>query len=125
MTKQRKIIYDIIMKSAEHLTAQEIFTIAKSNMPSIAFGTVYRNLGLMIQNGDIGKIELLGEPARFDKSNIPHCHKKCCKCGKVYDIKIEGVTDIISKNVTKFINYQLNINYICSECYKKDQKYVK
>ncbi|MEG1581936.1 MAG: transcriptional repressor [Clostridia bacterium] len=119
MTRQRKIIYDIIMNSSEHLTAQEIFLHAKISIPLIAFGTVYRNLGLMVQNGDIGKIELLGEPARFDKSNIPHCHKQCCKCGKVYDIKIDGITDIISKNVSRVINYQLNINYICSECNNK------
>lgn len=45
MTKQRILILNIIKTTDGHLTAEEIFNIAKARMPNIALGTVYRNLG--------------------------------------------------------------------------------
>ncbi len=36
----------------EHMTAEEIFIKAKQIQPSIAVGTVYRNLGLMTEAGE-------------------------------------------------------------------------
>lgn len=47
MTQQRQVIYQIIKESKEHLTAEEIFLLAKQQIPKLALGTVYRNLGLM------------------------------------------------------------------------------
>ncbi|MEG1790819.1 MAG: transcriptional repressor [Clostridia bacterium] len=116
MTRQRKVIYDIIINSLEHLSAEEIFLKAKKVMPTIALGTVYRNLGLMVDDCDIGKVELLGEPAKYDRSSVPHCHMRCLKCGKVDDIILSGVDEMILKNVKNIVNYHLDINYICDDC---------
>ena len=49
MTRQRALILEILQHSPKHLTADEIFAIAKEKMPGIARGTVYRNLKLMEQ----------------------------------------------------------------------------
>ena len=51
MTKQREMILQIIRSSPGHLTADEIFAEAKKEMPKIALGTVYRNLGIMAAGG--------------------------------------------------------------------------
>ena len=53
MTKQRQLILDIINRSCSHPSAEEIYREAKQIMPSIALGTVYRNLGLMAKDGEI------------------------------------------------------------------------
>ena len=47
MTRQRRLILDLMQKSPRHLTADEIFAQARREMPNIARGTVYRNLKLM------------------------------------------------------------------------------
>lgn len=44
MTKQKKLVLSIAENSNAHLTAEEIFILAKKEMPNIALGTVYRNL---------------------------------------------------------------------------------
>ena len=49
MTRQRALILEILQHSPKHLTADEIFAIAREKMPGIARGTVYRNLKLMEQ----------------------------------------------------------------------------
>ena len=41
MTRQRALILEILQHSPKHLTADEIFAIAKEKMPGIARGTVY------------------------------------------------------------------------------------
>ena len=43
MTKQRKLILDIINNSDRHLTAEEVFFIAKEQMHGMAMATVYIN----------------------------------------------------------------------------------
>ena len=47
MTRQRALILEILQHSPKHLTADEIFAIAREKMPGIARGTVYRNLKLV------------------------------------------------------------------------------
>ena len=56
MTRQRQLIYKIIMNTEGHLSADEIFGYAKAEMPSIALGTVYRNLRLMVEDKEIRQI---------------------------------------------------------------------
>ena len=49
MTRQRRLILELMQQSPRHLTADEIFAQARTRMPNIARGTVYRNLKLMEQ----------------------------------------------------------------------------
>lgn len=44
MTRQRALILEILQHSPKHLTADEIFAIAREKMPGIARGTVYLSL---------------------------------------------------------------------------------
>ena len=54
MTRQRALILDIMReKSPQHLTADELFNEARLRMPHIARGTVYRNLNLLAESGEI------------------------------------------------------------------------
>lgn len=104
------------MTSTQHLTAEEIFLQAHKAMPSIAFGTVYRNLALMVECGDIGKVELVGASARYDRSSIPHAHARCVKCGRLDDVDLNDIKPLIECKVHNLVNYHLDINYICDNC---------
>ena len=74
MTKQRKIIKDIIYAPYKHPTAEEIYELAKKKMPSIAVGTVYRNLNLLSETGQILKISLEDDSAHFAHHDACHVH---------------------------------------------------
>ena len=74
MTRQRALILEILQHSPKHLTADEIFAIAREKMPGIARGTVYRNLKLMEQAREIARLEMPDGPDRFDKTSNPHGH---------------------------------------------------
>ena len=117
MTKQREIIYNVIMNSPEHLTAEEIFLAAREQMPSIAMGTVYRNLGIMVEQGDIGHVSVYGAPDRYDKSIMPHEHCICQVCGEVKDIDKGDLKACLEKLLgTAITSYDLTVRHICDKC---------
>lgn len=121
MTKHRKLILEIIKSSTGHMTAEEIYMKAKQIQPSIAVGTVYRNLGLMSEAGQIRRVSMQNLPDRYDKSLLPHEHITCQKCRLLSDISVTNLKDYLEKQTgIKIIGYDLNLRYICDECIKKE-----
>ncbi len=117
MTKQRKLIHQIICLSPMHLSAEEIYLEAKKQCPSIAVGTVYRNLNLMAEEGQITKIETAGQPVRFDKNVIPHEHFFCTDCGRLFDLDLKGIKEFISEQTGMDVEgYTLSVRCRCAEC---------
>ncbi len=120
MTKQRAIIKEIISLSEGHLTAEEIYNIAKVRMPSIALGTVYRNLGKLCEDKEIKLISKRGFPDCYDKSTMPHGHLICDSCGRISDFPITDIgRELESELNTKLLSYDINAHYICEECEKE------
>jgi Fe2+ or Zn2+ uptake regulation protein len=104
----------------EHMTAEEIYMKAKKMHPSIAVGTVYRNLGLMTQSGEIRRIVMSNGPDRYDRSLLPHEHITCQNCGRVSDIAVCDLRNYLEKQTgIKILGYDLNLKYMCDECKNK------
>lgn len=128
MTKQRQLIYKILVESREHPTAAMVYQEAKKIMPSIATGTVYRNLGLMVDAGEVLKIPIPGEPDRFDGNVKPHGHLVCSRCGRVEDFFVDGIEEKIQEQIgMEVTNYELKVQGLCKACVNgsarsKDQK---
>lgn len=117
MTQQRRLIYDIIKHSDRHLSAEEIFTAAKKEMPQIAYGTVYRNLSLMLDDGEIRLVEIADASNRYDKNVEPHDHCICPVCGGVTDVFWGDLTPMLrEKSGMDIISYELNLRAVCEEC---------
>jgi len=120
MTRQRRLVYDIIVKSESHLTAEEIYKRAKESSPSIACGTVYRNLALMAQCGEIRKVIFPGQPIRYEKGLRPHDHMTCVKCKRVFDVCIGDLKPLLTeKSGADIISYELSVLCLCPECKKQ------
>lgn len=120
MTRQRALILDIMQNDPGHLTADEIFALARREMPRIARGTVYRNLKLMEQDGEIARLELPDGPDRFDKTSVPHGHLFCDGCGDLQDIPVVGLVREMEAAIgTEVRSYQLTIRYFCPKCRAK------
>lgn len=118
MTKQRELLKRIVNESREHPTAERIYELAKKEMPNIAFGTVYRNLGLMCQSGEIRKIDLSDKKSRYDNNFHEHYHLLCEKCGEMSDFN----SDTNLKNVSEMFpeynvkSMEIVVDCICPHC---------
>lgn len=119
MTQQRRVILQVIKESDEHMTAEEIFMLAKQQLPKLALGTVYRNLGLMVESGEVLLITLPEQPNHYDKTTKEHDHFRCTECGRLYDMPYINVMDVLSKELGMDVTgYHLSAEGICNKCKK-------
>ena len=86
ITRQRVIILEELRKVRSHPTADELYHMVRQRLPRISLGTVYRNLDMLAEQGEILKIESAGNSKRFDGIAAPHQHVRCIRCGRVADI---------------------------------------
>lgn len=121
-TIQKSLVLNAISQLDCHATAEEIYAHIASIHPTIGKGTVYRNLGLLVEDGKILKIEIPNGPDHYDHRTHSHHHVICNHCGKVFDIDVDYPSDIMS-HVTndygfKMKGYSILFNGICPECQK-------
>ena len=88
-SRQRDAIRQNLMARYDHPTAETVYMDIKEEYPNISLGTVYRNLSLLSELGEIQKITASSGPDRFDGNPRPHCHFQCNYCGCVLDIPFE------------------------------------
>lgn len=85
-TPQRSTILAALREMPTHPTATELYGAVKERLPRISLGTVYRNLEVLREDGQIRKIEFGSADARFDACLEPHDHVRCTACGVVRDV---------------------------------------
>ncbi|NCC24639.1 MAG: transcriptional repressor [Deltaproteobacteria bacterium] len=86
ITKQRRVILDILKSLKSHPTADELYDLVRPVMPSISLGTVYRNLEVLSSCGLARTIQGFGNKMRFDGDVSPHHHVICESCGSIGDV---------------------------------------
>ncbi|KYO68585.1 Fur family transcriptional regulator [Thermovenabulum gondwanense] len=128
-TPQRKAIITAIKNSnKKHLSAEEIYLIAKKILPKIGLATVYRALELFCEKGILQKLNLPNQPIKYeilkDDSNS-HCHYVCLGCGKIYEVPIQKEL-ILSENENlkdfKIVNSSCWYFGYCKNCKDKVNK---
>ena len=132
VTNQRMIVLDIIASHpAEHLTAEEIYDLAKVNSPEIGLATIYRTVQVLLELRVIEKVtfddgfaryELNGEEAG---SGHRHHHAICTQCGKVYSLETD-LLDTLEKQVFESLGFEVTDHEVklyglCSACRRKAQ----
>ena len=51
-SKKRQALLDALCASHEHPTAEMLYNALKPMIPELSLGTVYRNLGVLVEEGD-------------------------------------------------------------------------
>ena len=93
-TIQRSSVLEAVNKLHCHATADEIYNEIVKEHPTISRATVYRNLNLLSEMGEIRRLEMPGSADRFDHISSNHCHVKCEVCGRVFDVDMDFVTGL-------------------------------
>ncbi len=93
-SKQRDAILNFLAARCDHPTAETVYLNIREELPNISLGTVYRNLNLLSELGEIQKISTGTSADRFDANTNPHYHFICKKCGCVMDLTLDGLDHI-------------------------------
>lgn len=123
-SRQREEIIKVLKESHDHKTAEEIYMIVKAKDPAVSRSTVYRNLGLLVENNIINKISMLVGPDRYDYITSSHNHAICVKCGKVFDFDYEFEFEKLSKKVLEQTGIEISnkgivLEGLCDSCKNK------
>ncbi len=119
MTKYAKKILEIVESSRSHLTAEEVFVALRQTYPKVALATVYNNLNRLWSQGRIRKISVEGMPDHYDRT-VRHDHLLCKGCGKLLDIHLDDLTEMLEKQAEiSILTYDLKLLYLCEECERK------
>ncbi len=124
-SKQREAIKSFLACRLDHPTADTIYSALREEYPNLSLGTVYRNLSLLSDLGEITKITTGEGPDRFDGNTSRHHHFICTCCHQVNDLDMENIDFIMetaSKNFDGHIDsYFVNFYGICKNCLEKKQ----
>lgn len=125
-TIQKDLVLKTVLELKRHLTADEVYESIKKDHPRIGKGTVYRNLGILVEEGAIQKVDIPNGPDRFDFTLKKHYHVKCMECGEVFDVDMEEIPDLSKKihdtHGMQFLNYDILFKGICPACRENKSK---
>lgn len=101
-SKQRDLIKEFLMTRKDHPTADTVYMNVRQQNPTISLGTVYRNLTLLADIGEISRLRLGDGVDHFDADTSPHYHFVCTHCGSVIDLEMETLTGITEQAANSF-----------------------
>jgi Fe2+ or Zn2+ uptake regulation protein len=86
VTPQRELIFELLWEVPEHPTADAIYAVARTRMPTMSLRTVYQTLNDLAVMGELQSLDLGTGATRFDPNTDVHHHLVCNRCGKVRDL---------------------------------------
>ena len=119
-SRQRQMIKDFLITRKDHPTADVVYMNVRQKYPNISLGTVYRNLTLLSDIGEIQRLRLGDGVDHFDADTSKHYHFVCTRCGSVIDLEMDDIDNIIKTANAKFDGeVEGHVTYfygICGKC---------
>jgi Fur family transcriptional regulator, peroxide stress response regulator len=120
ITPQRTAIYDALIRSTGHPTAEDLFARVTPQFPMMSLNTVYYTLGVLHTAGLIQEVNIGHDRARFDGNLSPHHHLICLKCQTIVDVMDPRLNRLTSPaGVPKdfeIMSHQVAFWGICGPC---------
>jgi len=124
LTRQRRILLDLIDRSGLHLDAESLYNMAREQDSKINRVTVYRTLKMLKEGGLVDELDLAhvdGEKHYYEtRLKKEHAHIICLRCGRVEEFFGEPLTALRSQVVTQ-LGFEIafartEIGGYCSHC---------
>ena len=97
--RKRNAILAYLRQTDEHPSAEMVYTHLKPDFPDLSLGTVYRNLAMFKNRGEITSLGSVGGVERFDGNTMPHVHFICTDCTAVEDLPRIAVPEALNQEV--------------------------
>ena len=84
--RKRNAILSCLRETDTHPSAEMLHRMLQPEHPDISLATVYRNLSLFKNRGEIMSLGSVNGSERFDGNTMPHVHFICGSCDSVLDL---------------------------------------
>ena len=124
LTRQRRILLELIDESGQHLDAERLYLLAKEKDPKLNRVTVYRTLKMLKEGGLVDELDLMhiGGDQHFYETRMKqeHAHIICLRCGKVEEFFGEPLQKL-RRQVESHFGFQVvlartEVGGYCSHC---------
>lgn len=124
-SRKRDAILACIRGTTCHPAAEWVYSQLKPQIPDLSLGTVYRNLAMFKQDGEIVSVGTVSGLERFDGNTAPHSHFVCTHCDSILDVSQDDLpTDFLSSAARaiggEIASYQLCYYGLCPNCKNKN-----
>ncbi len=140
LTRQRRAVQDSLAGSGRTLSPTEILELARQDAPGLNLSTVYRQIRALESDGEVVKVELPGQPARFESrcahsdaepqirshgvgaeasNELPHHHHHfhCVLCNAVVPIHgCPGAMQELAPAGCRVESHDLVLHGRCADC---------
>ena len=117
-TRQRTAIRAAVEAAGRPLSPQEVLDAAQAEVPGLGLATVYRNLKLLLDEGELASVMLPGDSPRYESAHHAHHHHfQCTRCQRVFDVH-QCPGDLAGLAPAGFTveHHELTLYGLCSEC---------
>lgn len=126
-TRQRSAIRDAIAQADRPLLPQEVLVAAQQVVPGLGIATVYRNLKVLVEEGELQAVNLPGENPRFELVGHQHHHHfQCRECQRVFDVHAcPGDLSRLAPQGFTVEDHDLTLYGRCKDCVAPTDKSVR
>lgn len=122
VTEEREDIARVVFEKDGHFEAEELLYEIRRMETSVSRATIYRTLELLVQSGELQKIDFGDNYSLYERSGErdPHGHLYCKQCGEVIEFSLNEVQSRI-ENVCGYhefvpVNFKHQIHGYCKNC---------
>lgn len=117
-TRQRAAIRTAIDTAGRPLSPQEVLDAAQVEVPEMGIATVYRNVKLLLDAGEIVTVTLPGESPRYESTQHEHHHHfQCNACKRVFDVhSCPGDLSALAPKGFLVEGHELTLYGLCDQC---------
>jgi Fe2+ or Zn2+ uptake regulation protein len=87
VTPQRLFLLRALEHAKTHPTAEDLYDVVRTDLPTLSVATVYKTLAELVELGEVQPIETGDGRTRYDPNMEPHAHLLCLRCGKLADVE--------------------------------------
>lgn len=124
-SRQRESIKNCLMNRTDHPTADALYLSIREEYPNISLGTVYRNLKLLSELGEIARFSCGDGSEHFDYKTEPHYHFVCKDCGAIMDLPcrlVRETSELLTEDVPGKVDSHTIFFYgRCAACENKNK----
>ena len=124
-SRQREAVLNYLRSTKSHPTAEQVYSVIRREYPKVSLGTIYRNLNLLAERGEILRFSCGDGVEHFDAVLKPHNHFVCRQCSVIYDLEAISAEEIGREAEKKFSGkidgYELYFYGVCEPCLSKNK----
>jgi len=121
VTVQRRVVYEALLRSADHPTADQLYHQVRRRLPAISRTTVYRVLETLVELGLAMRVPNRRAVVRYDPNTERHHHLICVVCDRVQDweggaMEVAPLEERDELEGYQVLDYSVVIRGICPAC---------